>query len=178
MHRRAATNPRHQSPLWAVAAAMAVGGLPTAAGEEVVVSTPGVRAVETNSLRPTLSPTTRAAESDASERREFRLREGSRLNNVVGRFRSTGDSLTFIDSENREIGGLPNLNLERISRMLQAADEPESITWSVSGTVTEFSGKNYLLISRAVFRAASPPPVPENVTEQALSAPSAPERRP
>jgi hypothetical protein len=164
MHRRAATNLRHQSPLWAVAAAMAVGGMPNAASDEVAASTPSA-SVDSTSPRSAPTPSPRAAETGPEERREFRLREGSRLNNVVGRFRSTGDSLTFIDAENREIGGLPNLNLERISRMLQGADEPESITWSVSGTVTEFSGKNYLLISRAVFRAAAPPPIPENIAE-------------
>ena len=165
MHRRAATNLRHQSPIWAVAAAMAVGGMPSAASDGV--SAPSASAVESAELRSAPILSSRSSEAGAGERREFRLREGSRLNNVAGRFRSTGDSLTFIDAENREIGGLPNLNLERISRMLQTADEPESITWSVSGTVTEFSGKNYLLISRAVFRAAAPPPTPENVTELA-----------
>lgn len=165
MHRRAAMNLRRQSPFWTVAA-LSAGILPTAAGEHAVASTPDVRSVESTpetATEPIAS--TRAAASDADEQRERRFREGTRLHNVVGRFRSTGDSLTFIDAENREIGGLPNLNLERVSRMLQGADEPESVTWSVSGTVTEFSGKNYLLISRAVFRAAAPPPLPENIAE-------------
>lgn len=93
----------------------------------------------------------------------FRLREGTRFTNRVGRFRMSGDSLTFIDEDNREIGGLPNLNLERIIRMLKSVDEPEMILWSVSGVVTEFSERNYLLISRAVYKAAAPPPTPENL---------------
>jgi len=97
----------------------------------------------------------------------LRLREGTRLNNVAGRFRKNGESLTFIDSENREIGGLPNLNLERIIRMLKTVEEPESIIWSVSGTVTEFSGRNYLLITRAVYKAAAPPPAPESIEQNA-----------
>src|SRR5688572_22677337 len=80
------------------------------------------------------------------EAAKLRLREGTRLKDVAGRFRQSGDSLTFIDGETREITGLPNLNLERILRMLKTVEEPESITWSVSGTITEFSGHNYLLI--------------------------------
>jgi hypothetical protein len=78
-----------------------------------------------------------------------------------------GDTLTFIDGQNREIGGLPNLNLERVSRVLQTVEEPESVSWSVSGRVTEYSGRNFLLISRAVFRSAAPPPAPETVAETA-----------
>jgi hypothetical protein len=99
----------------------------------------------------------------------LRLREGTRLRDATGRFSQSGDTLSFIDEEGRQIAGLPNLNLERILRMLKTVEEPESITWSVSGTVTEFSGRNYILISRAVYKAAAPPPAPESLTElQAL----------
>lgn len=107
--------------------------------------------------------TTREKESTGIEVAKLRLREGSRLRDVAGHFRQSGDALTFIDGENREISGLPNLNLERIIRMLKAVDEPESIAWSVSGTITEFSGRNYLLISRAVYKAATPPPAPDRL---------------
>jgi hypothetical protein len=103
---------------------------------------------------------------------KLRLREGTRLKDVAGRFRQSGDSLTFIDGETREITGLPNLNLERILRMLKTVEEPESITWSVSGTITEFSGHNYLLISRAVYKAAAPPPAPETISQPAAGASS------
>jgi hypothetical protein len=105
-----------------------------------------------------------AAESEA-ERAKLRLREGTRLRDITGRFRQNGDTLSFIDEQKREIGGLPNLNLERIIRMLKTVEEPESITWSVSGTITEFSGRNYLLISRAVYKAATPPPSPEAIAK-------------
>jgi hypothetical protein len=107
------------------------------------------------------------------EAAKLRLREGTRLKDVAGRFRQSGDSLTFIDGETREITGLPNLNLERILRMLKTVEEPESITWSVSGTITEFSGHNYLLISRAVYKAAAPPPAPEAISPPAAGASSA-----
>ncbi len=92
-----------------------------------------------------------------------RLREGTQLTDRLGRFKQESESLTFIDEEGRELGGLPNLGLERIIRALKGVEEPESVWWSVSGTVTEFSGRNYLLISRAVFKAATLPPAPESV---------------
>lgn len=102
---------------------------------------------------------------EALELAKLRLREGTRLRDVTGRFRQSGDSLTFVDADNREISGLPNLNLERILRMLKTVEEPESITWSVSGSITEFSGRNYLLITRAVYKAAAPPPAPESLAQ-------------
>ncbi|RIK87427.1 MAG: hypothetical protein DCC67_01800 [Planctomycetota bacterium] len=93
----------------------------------------------------------------------FKLREGSKLIDAVGRFRQSGDALVFIDSQNREITGLPNLNLERIARTLRSAEEPEAVVWSVSGAITEFGGRNYVLIKRAVHRSATAPPPPEVV---------------
>ena len=105
-------------------------------------------------------------EKEAAEAGKLRLREGTEMKNVVGRFRQMGDTLTFIDEQNREIGGLPNLNLERVSRVLQTVEEPESVSWSISGRVTEYSGRNFLLISRAVFRSAAPPPPPETVAQE------------
>jgi hypothetical protein len=52
--------------------------------------------------------------------------------------------------------------LERIIRMLKSAEEPDSVSWSVSGVITEFSGRNYLLVTRAVYKTmAALPPTPE-----------------
>jgi hypothetical protein len=144
-------------------AVAAVGGQ-LIADDEVAVSTPAQRIVEFDSGSSAKVGANRQEREDA-EAMKPRLREGTNLKNVVGRFRQSGDSLVFIDAENRELGGLPNLNLERIARMLQSVEEPESVTWSVSGTVTEYSGRNHLLIARAVFRSAAPPPTPENVAE-------------
>jgi hypothetical protein len=42
-------------------------------------------------------------------------------------------------------------------------EEPDSIAWSVSGTVTEYGGRNYLLITRAVYKSATLPPAPDLV---------------
>jgi hypothetical protein len=112
-------------------------------------------------LAPTSTgPASASAEPTAAG---TRLREGTQLTDRMGYFRQNGDALTFVDEEGRELGGLPNLSLERIIRMLKSVDEPESVKWSVSGTVTEFSGRNYLLVHRAVYKAAMLPPIPDAV---------------
>jgi hypothetical protein len=92
-----------------------------------------------------------------------RLREGTQLTDRLGRFRQNGEALSFIDEGGRELGGLPNLSLERITNALKAVEEPESVWWSVSGTVTEFGDRNYLLVTRAVYKAAALPPTPDAV---------------
>lgn len=104
----------------------------------------------------------------------LRLREGTKLRDAIGRFRQNGDTLVFVDSQDREITGLPNLNLERVARMLRTLEEPESVTWSVSGTITEFGGHNYVLLSRAVSKSISPPPPPEIVRPADILASPAP----
>lgn len=100
-------------------------------------------------------------ESDESGKR--RLREGTVLTDQGGRFRQDGDGAVFISEKQYEFVTLPNLNLERVIRTLKGSDESESIRWSVSGQVTEFNGRNYLLITRAVYKSASPPPAPEQI---------------
>lgn len=163
MSPHAGRSTRRLAAVFTAAAATAIGGQ-LLAEEEVVVSTPAQRIVEFTT--PSHQPIgANRQEKEAAEALKLRLREGSRLKDVIGRFRQSGDSLVFIDGENRELGGLPNLNLERIARMLQSVEEPESVIWSISGTVTEYSGQNHLLITRAVFRSAAPPPTPENVAE-------------
>ena len=93
------------------------------------------------------------------ETAKFRLREGTRLVNQRGHFELKGETVTFIDAMNREFGAVPNLNLERIARMLKSSDEPEKMSWNVSGAVTEYTTRNYLIISRAVYKAAASPTV-------------------
>jgi hypothetical protein len=154
---------RHTALAFAAVGLAALGG-PSLAEEDSPPSTPAQRIVEfTTPRRPAVGANRQ--ERDAAEALKRRLREGTHLKNVTGRFRQAGDSLIFVDDENRELGGLPNLNLERIARMLQSVEEPESVSWSISGTVTEYSGKNHLLITRAVFRSAAPPPTPEMIAE-------------
>jgi len=89
-----------------------------------------------------------------------RLREGTIITDVVGYFRQDGDGATFVTDDGQEFGGLSNLNLERVVRTLKGTDESKRLRWSVSGVVTEFMSRNFLLISRAVYKSATLPPVP------------------
>jgi hypothetical protein len=99
----------------------------------------------------------------SDERRKLRWREGKRLIDHGGHFRQDGDGAVFVSETGHELVALENLNLERVTRTLKASDESESIRWSVNGVVTEFNGRNYLLIQRAVYKSASPPPIPEQI---------------
>ena len=83
---------------------------------------------------------------DGSER----VREGTALE-THGSFKLTGDRIMFYTADKRRFGTLENLNLERIARMV--SDSPDPLQWSVSGTVTEYQGSNYLLVSRAVLKS-------------------------
>lgn len=60
------------------------------------------------------------------------------------------------------LSALPNLNLERVVQAI--GDSASEMRWIVSGTLTEFRGSNYLLITRAIAQRqpAGPPkrPVP------------------
>ena len=94
---------------------------------------------------------------------KVRLREGTLISDQSGFFREDGDGATFVADTGMEFGALPNLNLERVVRLLKSVEEPNSVRWSVNGTVTEFSGRNFLLISRAVYKAASSPPTPDRI---------------
>ncbi len=134
------------------------------AAQEIAAAAPSAVAAEAPLAQRDVS--TREPEQTADSAKDARrLREGTRLTNCVGHFRQSGDTVSFIDEQGRDIGGLPNLNLERIIRMLKGADEPEAIGWSISGTVTEFSGRNYVLISRAIYKASSPPPSPDRLEQ-------------
>lgn len=89
---------------------------------------------------------------DEAQRAGQRLREGAKLVDQLGSFQLTSDRATFttVDRQHK-LEGLPNLNLERIVRTLR--DHPDQLVWSVSGTVTEYQGANYILITRAVLKS-------------------------
>ena len=107
--------------------------------------------------------TSTGGREDSEGTAKRRLREGTLLTSQGGYFRQDGDGAVFVTEEKLEIAALPNLNLERVMRTLKGSDEAESIRWSVNGVVTEFNGRNFLLISRAVYKSASPPPAPEQI---------------
>ncbi len=98
-----------------------------------------------NAPKPAESP------SSASGQAGQRQREGSQLVDLAGYFKLTSDRATFFaaDGEQRFVG-LENLNLERIA--LLVAENPDRLDWIVSGTVTEYRGANYLLVTKAVLK--------------------------
>lgn len=83
---------------------------------------------------------------------ERRIREGTEIVEKLGYFRVTGDRVTFLTDDGKQrLIALENLNLERIARAV--ADDPDKLQWSVTGTVTEYRGSNFLFVRRAVLKA-------------------------
>lgn len=83
---------------------------------------------------------------------ERRLREGSALTDQAGCFKTAGDRIIFTTSDSRlTMVCLENLNLERVSRAI--TDNMEQLEWKVTGTLTEYSGANYLLVERAILKS-------------------------
>jgi hypothetical protein len=81
-----------------------------------------------------------------------RLREGTRLTDVVGTFQSLGnDNVSFSPSGSKDsYRVLENLMLQRISQVL---DENRALRqWVASGLITEYRGSNYLLVTKAVIK--------------------------
>jgi len=100
-------------------------------------------------------PTTSAAGAAApgKPKLDTQIRQGARLVDQLGYFRTTGNRVTFFTADGRRLVALENLLLERIARTI--ADDPDRLNWSVTGTITEFCGANYLLIGRAVIQGRS-----------------------
>jgi hypothetical protein len=88
----------------------------------------------------------------SSSRSKDRVREGTELQDVLGTFRLTGDRATFYPADGTgKFGGLENQTLERVATVIAA--DPASMEWLVTGTVTEFRGNNYILVTRAILKA-------------------------
>ena len=80
------------------------------------------------------------------------IREGSEIADQVGYFRATGDRVTFhLQDGKQRFVVLENLNLDRIARVI--AEDAGRLSWSVTGTITEFRGANFLLVRRAVIQS-------------------------
>ena len=83
---------------------------------------------------------------------QHRIREGTKVADLVGHFKLTGDRVAFYTADgNIRFGGLENLNLERIARVVK--DSHIELQWTVSGLVTEYRGTNYLLVAHAVLKS-------------------------
>jgi hypothetical protein len=79
-----------------------------------------------------------------------RWREGSRLVDVAGQFKTSGERVAFHAADGKSrFPCLENLNSERVARIV-AESPPESLEWIVRGTLTEFRNDNYLLVTQAV----------------------------
>jgi hypothetical protein len=88
-------------------------------------------------------------DSPTLPRGTLRLREGVRVADVVGQFEVAGDRVSFAAAD--ATGSwrvLENLALERIGRVL--AENRANPQWVISGTITEYNGANYLLVTKAV----------------------------
>ena len=80
------------------------------------------------------------------------IREGTEIADQAGYFRVTDDRVTFfLHDGKQQFVVLENLNLDRIAQVL--AEDGEQFSWSVTGTITEFRGANFLLVRRAVVRS-------------------------
>jgi hypothetical protein len=82
---------------------------------------------------------------------QSRMREGTKVEKLAGYFKLTGDRVTFYPAEGKQhFGGLENLALERIARTVK--DSPSQLNWIITGTITEYRGSNYLLVTHAVLK--------------------------
>lgn len=126
---------------------------------------PGISS-EADPLQPNY--TTPQAE-DAATHNTQRLREGTILTDVIGRFKVSGDRAIFtITGTGRSFGGLENLNLARVTNILR--DDPEA-DWSISGLVTEHRGLNFLLIQKAIRKTSIDKARGKNSLPDAVSTP-------
>ncbi len=113
---------------------------------------PSVRAPEVS------PPATTVKGPNAKDKQK--LREGSKLEDIHGKFDFAGERMAFYPTgETESFRVLENLSLERIWQATQDSNRRDE--WLVSGTVTEYRGANYLLVTKAVVRlqdAKSPNP--------------------
>jgi hypothetical protein len=95
---------------------------------------------------PGMGSQTASGTSKGSER----LREGTKLVDVVGTFQSAGgDSISFSrDGGKESFRVLENLALHRVGQALE--NNLNAKHWVVSGIITEYRSANYLLLTKAV----------------------------
>ena len=75
------------------------------------------------------------------------MREGARLESRVMIVRSSGDSLTLeAEDDKQAFEALENLALERILQSVRADSNDKR--WLVTGQVTEYRGRNFLMLER------------------------------
>ncbi len=112
---------------------------------------PGSAANIPTTIQPT--PGGPQASGPAGAKASERLREGTKLIDIVGTFQSIGgESITFTpggSGGNKEsFRVLENLALQRVSQVLD--ENKGARQWTVSAEVTEYKGNNYLLLKKIV----------------------------
>lgn len=91
----------------------------------------------------------------AASNSTLRLREGTQLTDMLGQFRLTGDRASFVPADGSgKFLTLENLTLDRVTQTI--SEDPNPLEWVVSGTITEYKGGNYLLLSRAILKNKAP----------------------
>jgi hypothetical protein len=89
--------------------------------------------------------------STEANKKDMRLREGTKLTTRVGKFQMSGDRVTFSTHQGQteeSFRVLENLMLERVAFLIN--EIPGERLWEVSGVITEFRGNNYLLLQRVM----------------------------
>lgn len=100
------------------------------------------------------TPSSKAAPPTRAAAESTRLREGHILTDVQGTFDAAGNRVQFRPADgSSSLRVLENLALERVTRILEETRSDR--LWLVSGTVTEYRGENYLLITRVVLTSRS-----------------------
>ena len=112
----------------------------------------GLAAAEPSSVQPaTSAPASGSSAAAPPAKIAERLREGAKLIDVTGSFQFSGDRVAFSPQGTSDsLRVLENLALERVSRLL--TEGRGAPVWVVSGTITEFRGANYLLLTKAVLK--------------------------
>ncbi|MBI1246749.1 hypothetical protein GC197_02755 [bacterium] len=91
----------------------------------------------------------RVKQAEEQQKKVKRLREGAEIVDAKGSFEWIGDRLSFqVDGEEVVFKILENRMMERVVQSQEASTG--QLVWLVSGTVTEYRGGNYLLITHVV----------------------------
>ncbi len=84
-----------------------------------------------------------------SKKAKQHVREGTLMEARDGKFGLNGDRVSFYPNNGQPpLRCLENLALQRIAK--QAAGIGRERLWTVNGVFTEFQGRNYLLVTRAI----------------------------
>jgi len=100
-----------------------------------------------------LSRAYNSGEQSLDNTKTVRLREGGEIVNQAGYFRTSVDRVAFVSADNSpRFITLENHNLEQVLQAI-AENTNNKLEWIVSGTISEFHGANFLLITRAELKS-------------------------